>query len=56
VLNLWVLLPESSIRNKMVFVGMVCDGDKWSELATDHVQWCALVLAVLDHSGQLPEY
>jgi len=32
-----------------------CEGGRWMELAQDHVQWWALVLAVLKLCVLLPE-
>jgi hypothetical protein len=40
---------------KMHFRKMVCEDGRWMELAQDHVQWQALVLAVLNLRVLLPE-
>jgi hypothetical protein len=55
VLNLRVLLPESSLISKMDLSETGCEDGRWMELTQDRVQWRALVLAVLKLRVLLPE-
>jgi hypothetical protein len=41
--------------NKMILRQIGCEDGRWMELAQDHVQWQALVLAVLNLLVLLPQ-
>jgi hypothetical protein len=45
----------STSNQTTVFREMGCEDGRWMELAQDHVQWQALVLAVLNLRVLLPE-
>jgi hypothetical protein len=46
---------ESWLISKMEFRETGCENGRWMELAQHHVQWRALVLAVLNLRVLLPE-
>ena len=48
VLNICVLLQESSLISKMDLTEIGCKDGRWIELAQDRVQWWAFVLAVMN--------